>query len=320
MDGNYRRASFDSGSLHSRFRSNISGDRYFPLSDFYPSSSNTGRILQSELSSYGTDESIPNYWIRVPSVSSSDSKSPNKGEPNRKSGTTGTFSYFSPDSPRLRLRRYDQVQYDWDYCIFRHLLMSIFDFILCWHKSCLSNLVQNQKISNTYVVPYLAKGKTVWTVLGTFADVTSIQGVPYMKKANRWWSTLFWIIIFGIACTACVLHIGYLSMQYLDYSTSSKTDIGFTNLEFPSVTVCNMNPIRYSKLDESTAEMQNFINQIEQSEQNAEIGNRKKVHTFLYFHICRINMRRNIMILLGLQRLRLKAYIVIYFALIYSDS
>ena len=48
-------------------------------------------------------------------------------------------------------------------------------------------------------------------------------------------------------------------MQYLDHSTSTKTDIGFTNLEFPSVTVCNMNPIRYSKLDESTTEMQNFI-------------------------------------------------------------
>ena len=109
MDANYRRASFDSGSLPSRFRSNISGDRYFPLSDFYPSSSNSGRILQSDFSSYATGDSTPNYWIRVPSVSLSDSKSHSKSEPNRKSGTSGTFSYFSPDSPRLRLRRHNQV-------------------------------------------------------------------------------------------------------------------------------------------------------------------------------------------------------------------
>ena len=125
----------------------------------------------------------------------------------------------------------------------------------------------------------------MWTVLGTFADVTSLQGVPYIKKANRWWSTLFWTLIFGIACTACVLHIGYLSMQYLDHSTSTKTDIGFTNLEFPSVTVCNMNPIRYSKLDESTTEMQNFIHQIEQTEQNPGSGGRKKVQIILFPHL-----------------------------------
>ena len=124
MDANYRRASLDSGSLHSRFRSNISGDRYFPLSDFYPSSSNTGRILHSEISS---DDSIPNYWIRVPSVSLSDSKSHNKSEPNRKSGTTGTFSYFSPDSSRLRLRRYHKVnmQYAGDCYTFKHFPSSL---------------------------------------------------------------------------------------------------------------------------------------------------------------------------------------------------
>ena len=131
----------------------------------------------------------------------------------------------------------------------------------------------------------MAKGKTVRTVLGTFADVTSLQGVPYIKKANRWWSTLFWIIIFAIACTACLLHVGYLSMKYFDHSTSSKTDIGFTNLEFPSVTVCNMNPIRYSKLNESTAEMQNFIHQIEQTEQNAASGGRKRVQIILFPHL-----------------------------------
>ena len=74
-------------------------------------------------------------------------------------------------------------------------------------------------------------------------------------------------------------------MQYLAHSTSTKTDIGFTNLEFPSVTVCNMNPIRYSKLDESTAEMQNFIRHIEQTEQNPGRDRRKKVQMILSPHL-----------------------------------
>ena len=74
-------------------------------------------------------------------------------------------------------------------------------------------------------------------------------------------------------------------MQYLAHSTSTKTDIGFTNLEFPSVTVCNMNPIRYSQLGESTTEMQNFIHQIEQTEQNPGSGGRKKVQIILFPHL-----------------------------------
>ena len=82
-------------------------------------------------------------------------------------------------------------------------------------------------------------------------------------------------------------------MQYLDHSTSTKTDIGFANLEFPSVTVCNMNPIRYSKLNESTAEMQNFIHQIEQAEQNPGRGGRKKVQMILFPHF-RFKMSRTL--------------------------
>ena len=177
----------------------------------------------------------------------------------------------------LKYIHWSLLNYDWRVNMFQTL------GVYFWLH--LSILVQNQNVSYSYVVPYLAEGKTVWTVLGTFADVTSLQGVPYIKKANRWWSTLFWIIIFGIACTACLLHIGYLSMRYLDHSTSSKTDIGFTYLEFPSVTVCNMNPIRYSRLNESTTEMQNFIHQIEQTEQNAGNGDRKKVQNYFIFRL-----------------------------------
>ena len=104
MDPSDRRASFDSASFHSRFQSSITGNPYFPSSDFYPDGA---RIQQSEPSSYGTEDLKSNYWIRLPSERQSESISSSEREGKRKSGTTGTFSYFSPSSPRLR--RYDQV-------------------------------------------------------------------------------------------------------------------------------------------------------------------------------------------------------------------
>ena len=107
MDANYQRASFDSGSFHSRFQSSITGNRYFPSSGFYPDTVHSGRIRPSEPSSFGTQDFTSNNWIRLPSERQSELNSNSDRERKPKSGTTGTFSYFSPSSPRLR--RYDQV-------------------------------------------------------------------------------------------------------------------------------------------------------------------------------------------------------------------
>ncbi len=106
--------------------------------------------------------------------------------------------------------------------------------------------------------------KSTWTILDTFASVTSLQGVPYMKKSQRWWSTLFWVVVFVLACGACIWHMQYLGHKYWARDTSTKTSVGFNYLDFPSVTVCNMNPIRRSQLDKTSEDMQEFIGSLDQ--------------------------------------------------------
>ncbi len=85
--------------------------------------------------------------------------------------------------------------------------------------------------------------KPVREVFSAFADVTSLQGIPFIKKANRWWSTTFWCLIFLGATFMGVYQTFFVITNYLSHPYSTLVDLGFGQLEFPSVTVCNKNPV-----------------------------------------------------------------------------
>ncbi|XP_046551585.1 amiloride-sensitive sodium channel subunit alpha-like [Haliotis rubra] len=98
--------------------------------------------------------------------------------------------------------------------------------------------------------------KTAKSVTAEFADMTSMMGVNYIHHSRRLWSKGIWLIIVLGGCAAMLFHLSYLGQVYFLFPIQTKLELGFDSLSFPAVTVCNINPIRVSKLAEAGPQMQ----------------------------------------------------------------
>ena len=102
-----------------------------------------------------------------------------------------------------------------------------------------------------------------------------MQGVPYINSAKFWYAKLLWTILL-ICCTAgMTLHLYYLINQFLQWPIQTKIELGFSNLNFPAVTICNVNPIRNSKVYMASEHLQSLLAQLETTslygDANAEV-------------------------------------------------
>ena len=86
------------------------------------------------------------------------------------------------------------------------------------------------------------------TILSKFADKTSVQGILYIKESRRWVSRSFWILLFMVGTGAVVWQLIDIVQKYMSHPVSTTIDIGYSTLNFPTVTICNMNPLRNSML------------------------------------------------------------------------
>ena len=101
--------------------------------------------------------------------------------------------------------------------------------------------------------------KTAMDLARRFAENTSLGGMAYMNIANRWWSTAFWVVIFVSGLALCMGHLYLIFQNYYEYPYSTIGEMKFDLLPFPSVTVCNRNPIRVSGMDEVSQDLQEYL-------------------------------------------------------------
>ncbi|XP_067679438.1 amiloride-sensitive sodium channel subunit beta-like [Haliotis asinina] len=101
--------------------------------------------------------------------------------------------------------------------------------------------------------------KTAKSVAAEFADMTSMMGINYIHHSRRLWAKGIWLIIVLGGCGAMIFHLTYLSRVFFLYPIQTKLELGFDSLAFPAVTVCNINPIRVSKLAEAGPVLQNLM-------------------------------------------------------------
>jgi len=70
-------------------------------------------------------------------------------------------------------------------------------------------------------------------------------------------------------------HLYYLINQFLQWPIQTKIELGFSNLNFPAVTICNVNPIRNSKVYMASEHLQSLLAQLETTslygDANAEV-------------------------------------------------
>ncbi|KAK2167592.1 hypothetical protein LSH36_26g10056 [Paralvinella palmiformis] len=97
------------------------------------------------------------------------------------------------------------------------------------------------------------------TIADNYASHTSLQGVPFISRAGRWYTKTFWTVIFLGALAAMLQQTFQICEKYYSYKTTSSVSIGYDKLPFPSVTICNINPIRRSKVNELGGPIAAFV-------------------------------------------------------------
>ena len=109
--------------------------------------------------------------------------------------------------------------------------------------------------------------KSLKRVLTRFAERTSMQGVPYILVSKHPLAKLMWVIFLLVAMAAMILHLYYLFTTYYSYQKQTQVLLGFSKLQFPAVTICNMNAVRRSQMMEyGNKELKEFVQSVRPSE------------------------------------------------------
>lgn len=76
-----------------------------------------------------------------------------------------------------------------------------------------------------------------------------MQGIPYIHNAKLIWAKLIWTLLLLGAIGGMTVHLKYLFDNYFEFEKATKIELGFDNLKFPSITLCNTNIIKRSSLE-----------------------------------------------------------------------
>ncbi|XP_062617799.1 amiloride-sensitive sodium channel subunit alpha-like [Saccostrea cucullata] len=105
----------------------------------------------------------------------------------------------------------------------------------------------------------MEKRKSLRKLCGRFADKTAMQGVGYINSARFWYSKAIWVFLLMVAFGWMIFHLVYLISQFLELPVQTKISLGFNSLQFPAVTVCNMNVVKKSELHTTSVGLQNLV-------------------------------------------------------------
>ncbi|XP_066292663.1 amiloride-sensitive sodium channel subunit alpha-like [Branchiostoma lanceolatum] len=89
------------------------------------------------------------------------------------------------------------------------------------------------------------------TILGTlrqYGETTSAHGIPRAVTTKSVPRRLFWTCLFLASFSYFCCQAYDLVNKYIDYPVTTDIKIQWSELEFPAVTICNANPLRFSKL------------------------------------------------------------------------
>lgn len=85
-------------------------------------------------------------------------------------------------------------------------------------------------------------------ILQSFGEKTSMTGMSYIYGCKRWYSKLLWASLLLLAWVVMLIHLESLFVKFYSFPKQTKVYLGFSTLEFPAITICNINAIKRSKL------------------------------------------------------------------------
>lgn len=84
--------------------------------------------------------------------------------------------------------------------------------------------------------------------LSQFAHITNLHGMARWKDARNIFSKLFWSVIVIAVMMFSIVQVTSLITMYMSHPTMSEVRFAVPDdgLEFPTITVCNYNPVKAS--------------------------------------------------------------------------
>ncbi|PVD23098.1 hypothetical protein C0Q70_16360 [Pomacea canaliculata] len=93
-----------------------------------------------------------------------------------------------------------------------------------------------------------------------FAENCSMQGALYILVSSSLFSKTVWSLLLIAAIGVMGLHLYQLFCTYLAYPTTNSISLGFSSLQFPAITVCNVNAVRKSQVSMLSEKFQSLVN------------------------------------------------------------
>ncbi|KAK0055370.1 amiloride-sensitive sodium channel subunit gamma-2 [Biomphalaria pfeifferi] len=105
------------------------------------------------------------------------------------------------------------------------------------------------------------------------AGISLIGVAQASKTENSSYVKVLWAFLTVIASAVLIFHLSFLFAKYRKYSKHADINIGFSHLDFPAVTVCNVNIMRKSMVKHSSKEMQGFVSSLNTNDWIAKAAN-----------------------------------------------
>ena len=95
------------------------------------------------------------------------------------------------------------------------------------------------------------------TTIRVFCSETTVHGLGRTVASRSRKEKCFWLLVL-LCCTGYAFYqVATLIITYLEYPVDVKLDVNpKTELEFPAITLCNMNPFRKSQTNFSSVSIQ----------------------------------------------------------------
>ncbi len=91
-----------------------------------------------------------------------------------------------------------------------------------------------------YNIDYLTK-MNCYTII-------NLQGVSFVRDAGQWWTRMVWVFLILVALAMASWMLHGVFTHYFSYPINTRINLGRRTLDFPSITLCNINPIRLSQV------------------------------------------------------------------------
>ncbi|KAH9489824.1 hypothetical protein Btru_036272 [Bulinus truncatus] len=101
--------------------------------------------------------------------------------------------------------------------------------------------------------------KGISLIFYKYGSRASLNGVPFIMESRQVLVKVMWSLLLAAAIGASIFHLFYLFSKYLEYQKYSQVSLHFDSLQFPAVTICNVNMMRMSQRKYAAREIQRLF-------------------------------------------------------------